>query len=79
MDSIDKEFARLTEKEKKHVRAIFVQLKEGDQRGLNVKKIKGREDVFRVRKGKLRVIYQLQDKTVHILAIRYRREDTYKF
>ena len=45
-----------------------------------IKKLKGRGDIFRARKGSLRTIYRLDAKgKVFILAIERRREDTYKF
>ena len=46
---------------------------------LDVKKLKGQDDIFRVRKGKLRIIYRFKDKKeVYIFAIERRSETTYK-
>ena len=50
-----------------------------NSRNLDIKKLKGYENIFRLRKGKLRIIYRLIDKQeVHILAIERRSETTYK-
>ena len=46
---------------------------------LDVKKLKGYQNVFRVRKGKFRIIYQLaEQKEIQILTIERRSETTYK-
>ena len=47
---------------------------------LNVKKLKGYKNIFRLRKGKLRIIYQVSDqKEVTIFIIERCSEKTYKF
>lgn len=47
---------------------------------LDCKKLKGLKNIFRVRKGKIRIIFELEtNKEPKILAIERRREDTYKF
>ena len=48
-------------------------------RNLDIKKLKGYKNLFRLRKGNLRIVYQLfNEKEVYILAIERRSEDTYK-
>ncbi len=46
--------------------------------GLDLKKLKGHDDVFRVRKGGMRVIFRKQDADIHILTIERRNENTYQ-
>ena len=46
--------------------------------GLQVAKLKGRQDIFRVRKGRLRIIYRQSGTSTDILAIERRSEKTYK-
>lgn len=46
---------------------------------LDIKKLKGYQNIFRVRKGKIRVIFAKNKKDISILVIERRREDTYKF
>ncbi|MCX6702530.1 MAG: type II toxin-antitoxin system RelE/ParE family toxin [Candidatus Wolfebacteria bacterium] len=80
MDEIEKALKKLTSKEKSEVEKILRRLKDGNFIGLDVKKLKGREDVFRVRKGNVRIIYRVADsKEIYILAIERRAEKTYKF
>lgn len=78
MPELEKELAKLTAKERKNVRAILEKLDRGDFHGLNIKKLKGREDVFRVRKGNVRIIYRVSGKGKYILAIERRSEKTYR-
>lgn len=46
--------------------------------GLDVKKLKDRNDIFRLRVGDLRVIYRLNEGKIFILAISRRNEKTYR-
>lgn len=77
MDKIKKALAKLSEKEIKLVEYILSKLQPGDFQGLDVKKLKGREDIFRVRKGDMRIIYKTENKKISILAIERRNEKTY--
>jgi len=44
----------------------------------NIKKLKGREDIFRVRKGNLRIIYRIEKEEIFILTVERRSEKTYR-
>lgn len=79
MDRITKALKKLTEKERSAVREILESIAQKDTKALDVKKLKGREDIFRVRKGSIRVIYQCTKLgRISILAIERRSEKTYK-
>ncbi len=78
MDKIQKALGKLTEKERKKVKEIVTQLKNRRIENLNIKKLKGREDVFRIRKGKIRIIYRTDIKNdILILSISRRSDTTY--
>jgi len=79
MDKISKALEKLTTQEKQTVREILIKIKAKDCKSLNIKKLKGRDDIFRVRKGRVRILYQI-DKSgeVNILAIERRSEKTYR-
>lgn len=47
-------------------------------RNLDIKKLKGHQNIFRVRKGKIRIIFTKDKKEILIFSIERRREDTYK-
>ncbi len=78
MDKIKKTLRKLTSKERDRVKGILKQLNSRNISGLDIKKLKGREDIFRARKGDIRIIYQLTKKGIFILAIERRSEKTYK-
>ena len=46
---------------------------------LDVKKLKGYQEVFRLRKGKIRIIFSKNKMDVSIINIERRNEKTYKF
>jgi len=79
MDKIRKALEKLSKKERAQIKTILTRLNSGRFEGLNVKKLRGREDIFRVRKGGFRIIYRLQGQNIFILAIGRRRESTYEF
>lgn len=78
MDKLEKTLKRLTEKEKRQIKKILTQLNQKKFEGLNIKKLKSREDIFRVRKGDIRIIYQIRENGIFILAIERRSEKTYR-
>ncbi len=78
MDNIDKALKKLSPKEKVKVKSIIKALRSGRFDNLDIKKLKGTEDLFRVRKGRLRIIYQIRDNHVFVLKLGYRKGDTYK-
>ena len=80
MDKIAKALNRLTSKERLIIKTILLKIKDRKFYGLDIKKLKGRSDIFRIRKGKIRIIYRL-DKIgqVYILTIERKSDKTYKF
>lgn len=79
MDRLEKALKKLTAAERKQVRNILNKLKSGDLRNLDIKKLKDRKDIYRARKGNLRVIYKIgAGKKISILAIERRSKRTYK-
>ena len=79
MDKIDKALSKLTFKEKEWMKNIIKALQLGRFDNMDIKKLKGFKDIFRVRKGGLRIVYQLLNRKIIILKIDKRKEDTYKF
>ena len=79
MDKIAKALNKLTEKERKRIKAVLEKLSAGKLSGLDIKQLKGRDDIFRVRSGDIRIIYRKNShERVFILAIARRNEKTYK-
>ena len=75
---IDKVLSKLAKKERKVIEECVTKLISGKTKELNIKKLKGHSDIFRIRKGSLRILYRIEGKEIFILAIERKREDTYK-
>ncbi|MFH1820514.1 MAG: type II toxin-antitoxin system RelE/ParE family toxin [Candidatus Nealsonbacteria bacterium] len=79
MDKIEKALRKLSQKERRAIKDILQRVKVGNPGSLNIQKLKGPEDIFRVQKGNIRIIYR---KTVtgeiFVLAVEHRSEKTYK-
>ena len=79
MDRIEKALKKFTEKERKTVKDILRMLKKGELSKLDIKKLKGRQDIYRVRRGGIRIIYRFDEAgEIFTLAIELRSEKTYK-
>lgn len=80
MDKIKKALKKLSERERETIKQVLASLVTGNTKGLDVKKLKGRADIFRIRKGNIRIIYRKGNgNEVFVLRIDRRREDMYKF
>lgn len=79
MDKIEKALARLSEKERGIIATILHRLQANSLVGLSIVKLKGSEDIFRIRKGSIRIIYRKnKNGDLFLLAIERRNEQTYK-
>lgn len=79
MDKIEKALSRLSQKERELVGVLLAHIMKGDVQEIDVKKLKGYKDIFRVRKGKIRFIYrEAENGKIFVLAIERRNEKTYK-
>ena len=78
MDRIDKELRRFSTKERAWIKTILEKIKKNDLTDLDVKRLKGKPDIFRVRKGNIRIIYRSVDTILYILTIERRGESMYK-
>lgn len=77
-DKIRKILAKLTAKERETVKLLILRVKLEDIEGLDIKQLQGHDDLFRVRKGRLRIVYRKTSKEFLILRIDRRNEKTYK-
>lgn len=78
-DKIEKFLAKLSVDDFTRIRYIISQIVAGDTDRLHVKAIVGRRDTYRVRSGRIRVIYKRQaDGTASIIFIGNRDERTYR-
>jgi mRNA-degrading endonuclease RelE of RelBE toxin-antitoxin system len=77
-DKIKKLLAKLTPKERELIKLLILRVKLGDTEGMDIKQLKGHGDLFRVRKGRLRIVYRKTPKEFLIVRIDRRSEKTYK-
>ena len=80
MDLIDKSLAKLDTRERAIFAKILQKISDGKTATLDLKKLKGYPDIFRVCFGSWRVIYRI-DVTgkIFLLTLERRSEKTYKF
>jgi len=78
MDRIYKILNKLNQKERERIKEILLQIDNNNFENIDLKKLKDRKDVFRVRKGSWRIIFRKIDDTIKILAIERRASKTYK-
>ena len=78
-DRIEKALGKLSAKERKKIAEILGLIRTGRLDGLDIKKLKGRDDIFRARKGDMRVIFRrATDGTLFVLAVERRTSTTYR-
>ncbi|OGI69701.1 hypothetical protein A3A09_03130 [Candidatus Nomurabacteria bacterium RIFCSPLOWO2_01_FULL_42_20] len=77
MPSLKKLLSKFDNEEREVIEFLLVKIAALDWRGLDVKKLKGRQDTFRIRKGKIRIIFSKIAKDINIMAIERRSDTTY--
>lgn len=78
MDKINKTLNKLNPKEKQVLKGILLKINNGNFQDLDLKKLKGRNDVFRIRKNSIRIIFHKMGSSIKILSIERRINKTYK-
>lgn len=79
MDKIEKALQKLTAKERDTIQEILHCLETNDMRHLDIKKLGGYSDIFRVQKGSLRIVYRKDSKgQILLLTIERRDQNTYR-
>ena len=80
MDKISKFLNKLSQKELTDVKDVLEKIKKGETANLDIKKLKGADNFFRVRKGDIRIIYRINEKEeIILLNIERKNDNTYKF
>lgn len=80
VDRIQKALDKLSGKEKQQILTILEAVRQGKIGNYDIKKLKGRDDIFRIRKGRWRIIYRIgADSRATVLAVERRTDTTYKF
>jgi mRNA-degrading endonuclease RelE of RelBE toxin-antitoxin system len=78
VDNIQKALNKLSDEESGRLKKVLKDISNHIFAGLDIKKLKGRDDIYRVRKGKTRIIYKT-DKSgeVFIICLDHRSDTTY--
>jgi mRNA-degrading endonuclease RelE of RelBE toxin-antitoxin system len=79
MDKISKALKKLKLAERKTVKNIILLIEGGQYLTLDLKKLKGYDNIFRVRHGRWRVIFKVDGINIKILTLEKRNDNTYKF
>lgn len=75
---LNKQLAKFSKKEIKRILGVVESINKGDLFGLQLKKLSGKKDLFRIRVGSIRVLYRRIGKKALILKIERRSDKTYR-
>ncbi len=78
VDRIAKVLKKLTAKERAVIKDVLNKLDRDKLTGLDIQKLQGHDDIFRIRKGDIRIIYRPTPSGIDLLAIERRSEKTYR-
>ncbi len=76
MDRINKFLARTSQEDRHRIDVVWQKVIVGDMQNLDIKKLKGFEDIFRVRVGRFRLIFVKKKDCAPILVLVSNRDDT---
>jgi len=79
MSKLKKLLSKFDKEERRIIETLIERIISLNWRSLKVKKLKGYQDIFRVRKGKIRIIFAKEGNDISVFSIDRRSEDTYKF
>ncbi len=68
---------KIPERQRKQIEHLIEMIMGGKTTGLDIKKLRGAKNVYRARKGDIRIIYHFSDGEIVIIAIEKRSDTTY--
>ena len=77
MGKLDKLLGKIPPQERREIEHIIGKILVRDLKGLDSKKLKGLKNIFRVRKGNFRIIFEFRKSEPNILTIERCGEHTY--
>ncbi len=77
-DQIKKFLAKLSRTELNSVQALLIDIENNELGHLDVKPLKGHKNIYRVRKGRIRVLFFAKKGEIRILSIGRCDEQTYR-
>jgi len=79
MHKIDKILAKLEPKRRQQILLVLAKIKARDFAGLDLKKLKGGFEIYRVRSGQYRILFHLTKDGTFLLDVTHRDDTTYHF
>lgn len=77
-DKISKQLAKLTLNERQQIKTALIKIEANQIENLDVKKLKGRDDIYRVRVRNMRIVFRSSKSQINVLAIERRSDQTYR-
>lgn len=77
MNELQKALAKLSKEHKEVFDYLALRLLARDFLGLNIAKLKGSKDIYRIKQGRLRVIFRMNGEQITVLSVGLRNENTY--
>lgn len=77
MPTLGRLLSKFDKKDREILEYLIGRITSLNWRSLNITKLKGYQDIFRLRKGKIRIIFIKVGKNIRIISIERRKEDTY--
>jgi mRNA interferase RelE/StbE len=79
VDKITKAINKLSDKDRKKIKQILAKVKQREFESFDIKKLKGYVNIYRVRVGIYRIIFQIKsDNTIKVLELGKRDDRRYK-
>lgn len=79
MPTLKKLLSKFNQEDRKILEFLIDKIISLNWQGLDIKKLQGYQDIFRLRKGKIRIIFYKYKVDISIINIKRRSEKTYKF
>lgn len=79
MTKLEKFLRKLTEKRRTQIEPVIEKVVCRDFTGLNISKLGGFGNLFRVRKGDIRIIFSMNGSEVKLITVEFRGDTTYNF
>ena len=79
MPILKKLLSRFNKEERGNIEFLIEKIISLNWQNLDIKKLKGHQNIFRARQGKIRIIFAKDKKEIFVIAIERRRENTYSF
>jgi len=77
-DKVTKFLRKLNEAELLRVKSIIALILAEEVGGLNVKKLSGHADLYRVRVGRIRIIFRVGERGNQVVQVAFRDDQTYR-